>query len=531
MSVAGGAELGPADTITVALPAYPKNIFYYLADDEPSLAVNTLVFETLAARDWDTGALYPRLASRWKWSKDHRALTFTLNPAAKFSDGVAVTAADVVFTFEALRDPTHLTAPFRAVLSSFSGCRAIDSRTVVFQTPTADYRSLERIASLFILPKHVFAKIDFNRPALASLIGSGPYRLVSAIPAEQITLSLNPEYWGKTLEINRERYRIPNILFRTLPDYLAGPKWLNKGQLDFYYVPLAKIWAQDLAGPPYDKGYLRKMEVPSKLPFGTQAIYWNLRKAIFSDVRVRRALAHLFPREQVIQSLFFDQYLLATGIIHVGSRFHSPLNTPIEYERKRAEQLLRQAGWKRSDGGKMINAGKTLAFTIDSAMPSSERYLTIYQEELKQLGIEMQIRISEWSALLDRIDRREFDAVEMTRSRDLEPGDFAVDWGSAEAERAKSANFTGYRDELSDRWMKQIDRSFDGDRRQEIVRKFDERLSSLQPALFLWDARALRIVHQNRFEQPQPSGHPYARWFEMFHDWAIRPSPKAPKKP
>ena len=518
--VLGWANAPKGGTFTIGFPSYPKALLFYLGFDELSAGINALILETLLDSDPETHEPVPLLATEWTISNDKRVFTFKIHPAARFSDGQPVTSEDVKFTWDTVMNPKHKTAPMQAYFSSFESCTAPDPSTVVFRAKTLHFQNLEKLGGLFILPKHFFSKGDFNKAFNTKLLGSGPYILDLAQTGERVVVKRHTGYWGKALLQNVGRYNFDKIVFKAVPDYNVQFEMFKKGDLDYFYFLVAKMWSTETDGPQFQKSYILKLKAENKLAYATQGIAWNLRRPLFKDVRVRMALSHLMNREKMISELFFNNYVATAGVVPLTSDYHSPRNTPVAYDPKRAKTLLEEAGWtKVGTDGVLIRDGVRFEYEHLTDNPSMHRWLTVYQEELKKMGIKMNLRTQDWATKIKLTDDWQFDATDIARGRDIEPSDFNVMWGSKEADIKGSANITGYKNPDIDALAQKIDETFDRAARIPLVRKLEEILSRDQPLSFAWEPRFIRLAHWNRYSFPGKGYFAFSTWSSAFHYW------------
>ncbi len=515
----GNPNAPKGGTFTVGFPGYPKDILFYLGFDEFSSGINSVTFDSLLDQDPNSYDFIPLLAESWTISPDKKIFTFKLNKEAKFSDGKPVTAEDVKFTWDVIMK-SKKTGPMQSVLSSFQSCEVVEPLTVKFTAKTVHFKNLEKVAGLLILPKHFYSTGDFDKAFHSKLLGSGPYVLESLKTNERIILRRNEKYWAANLYQNIGRYNFDRIIYRSVPDYTVQHEMFKKGELDYFYFLSSKMWATETLEGPYAKGYITKVKAENLAPFGTQGIVWNLRRPLFQDRRVRIALTHLMNRDQWIKELFYNNYISATGPVAVNSEFHSPKNKPIPFDPKAAQKLLKEAGWAPGSDGILKKDGKSFEFELLTDSKSSERYLTRYQEDLKKAGIKMNIRVADWATAIKLTDDWQFDAKEQARGRDIDPGDFAVAWGSAEADKKGSANSPGYKNTEVDKLAEEIDRTFDKKKRIEMVKKIDELIGYDQPISFSWEPTYFRIAHWNKVSYPNNKAYTkYSNWLSSFHYW------------
>lgn len=516
----GNPNAPKGGSITIGYPDYPKSLLMYLAFEELAEGINLLVLESLIEVHPETYEHIPGLAKSWEISGDKTTYTFKLDERARFSDGKPVTAEDVKFTWDTLMNPKNKTAPFQAYYSSFESCEVVDPMTVRFKAKRCHFKNLEKLGGLAVLPKHVYSKGNFNKDFNNKLVGSGPYTLHKIERGQRIVLKRNPGYWGATLPQNVGKYNFDEVVFKSVSDYNVQFEVFKRGDIDYFYFLVAKMWAEDTKGPLFDNNYIVKIKGQNKEPYGTQGIAWNLRKPLFQDKRVRLALSHLQNREKWIKELFFGQYILSTGVVPPTSEYHHPDNRPIPYDPKRAKALLAEAGWtKVGPDGVLVKDGLRFEFDMLSENQAAMRYLTQYQEDLKKMGIKMNIRMVDWATSLKLLDDRQFDAHPSNRGRAIEPSDFAVVWGSKEADIKGSANTTGYKNPELDKLAEEIDCTFEKKKRIPLVQKIDLMIARDQPISPAWEPTYFRVAHWNKFSYPGKGYFNYTGWKSAFHYW------------
>lgn len=520
-----GAPLGNPNapkggTFVIGYPGFPKHNLIYLGFEELSGGISGHVYDSLLEQDPETYEFIPSLAEKWEISPDKKVFTFWLNPNAKFSDGKPVTSADVKFTWDTIMNPKNKTVPFQSHYASFESCEAVDAKTVKFKAKTVHFKNLEKVAGLIVLPKHFYSTGDFNKAFHSKMLGSGPYTLESIRPGERYILKRNPNYWAASLPQNVGRFNFDKLIFRSVDDPTVMHELFKKGEIDYFYYLSSKMWSTETSEGPYAKNYIVKIKAENLTPFGTQGVVWNLRRPLFQDRKVRLALSHLMNREQWIKELFYNNYVLASGPVALKSEYHSPKNKPVPYDPKAAIALLKEAGWAPGPDGILKKGDTRFEFELLTDSQGSMRWLTRYQEDLKKAGIKMNIRTTDWATSIKLVDDWQFDAKEQARGRDVDPGDFAVAWGSDAADKKGSANSPGYKNPQLDKLAAEVDQQFDRKKRIELVKQIDEIIGHDQPLSFAWEATFFRLGHWNRYSYPNNKPYyKYSNWLSSFQYW------------
>jgi microcin C transport system substrate-binding protein len=333
--------------------------------------------------DTDSVTAYADLAQ--SVTVDGRSVTFALDPAARFSDGTPVTAADVVWTFHTL--VSQGLPFFAAVYADVTSARALDLRHVQFTLgAAAGPDALFNLAGLYVLPAHFWAGRDFSAPLRDIPPGSGAYRIAAVAFGARITYEKVPGFWGAALpaEIGFDNFQTVTQSFFAAP--AAERQAFAAGALDARVEPSALLWARA------DRGAWARLDAPLTLPVGMSGLAINAGRPKLADPRVREALvlafdfewenAHLLQgRAQRTASYFTNTGMAAPFALPSADASGDDLPNLT-----RALALLQQAGW-RVKGGVLTNkAGKPMHLTILLTDPADTRLVLPYIANLQQLG-------------------------------------------------------------------------------------------------------------------------------------------------
>ena len=266
------------------------------------------VVESLLARGYDEPfTLYGLLAESVVTDSARNFVSFTLNPAARFSDGKPVTPADIIFSWELLRDRGR--PNFRTYYVKVVKAEQTDDRTVRFDLTGADDRELPLIIGLMpVLAKHATHPATFEDTSFEPLLGSGPYIVSAVKPGDSVTFRRDKNYWGRDLPINRGLWNFDSIRFDYYRDGNTHFEAFKKGLYDLRVETDPGRWQMAYEFPALRAGQVVKEDMPYGLPKGMNGLVFNTRRAIFSDVRVREAILQLFDFEWINHNYFFDLY-------------------------------------------------------------------------------------------------------------------------------------------------------------------------------------------------------------------------------
>jgi peptide/nickel transport system substrate-binding protein len=452
------------------------NPFVVRGSFPPNVIANNIV-EPLMARSYDEPfTLYGLLAESVATPDDRSYVEFRLNAAARFSDGTPVTAEDVLFSWELLRDrgrPNH-----RTYYSKVAKAQILDPRTVRFDLTGANDRELPLILGLMpILPKHATNPETFESGGLTPLIGSGPYIVTDVQAGRSITLTRNPNYWGASLNVARGWGNYSEIRYDFYRDANTMFEAFRKGLYDVRPETDATRWATGYDGEAVRSGKIVKDEFENRAPKPINAFVFNTRRPLFKDVRVREALGLLFDFEWINTNLFHGVYA-RTGSYFEGSELSARGRPATDAERallapfpdavrndilegtwqppksdgsgrdrgnlRMALDLLLKAGWQLHDGILKNAAGKPFRFEILVRSKEQERIAIAWTRDLARAGIKADIRLVDTVQFEARLLSYDFDVTQYAWDNSLSPGnEQSFYWGTSAASSPGTRNYMG----------------------------------------------------------------------------------------
>ena len=456
----------------------------YIIKGNYPLVLSLNVFEPLMARALDEPfSLYGLLAETIDTPDDRSWVEFTLRKEARFSDGAPVTQDDVLFSWETLRDhgrPNH-----RNYYPKVAKADKVGDHGVRFTFKPGTDREMPLIMGLMpILPKHVYGAGNFEEPTLTA-VGSGPYVVGAVAAGRSYTLKRDPNYWGRDLAVSKGRFNFDELSWEYYGDQTAMFEAFKAGSHDFMEETDATKWLDGFDFPAVRSGQVKKAEIGQRLPAPAGALVFNLRRPLFADQRVRKALNLLFDFEWIDRNLYRNAYarlqsyfdrsdLSAHGV--AASQAERALLKPFPdavtpdamagtqkmpesdgqgWNRANAHgalELLKQAGWELK-GGVLINSatGAPFAFEVLVQSQSQQRLVLEYAAQLKRVGIVANIRQTDDSQWQQRLTKFDFDMVYYTWYTSLSPGnEQAVRWGSAAAGQEGSFNYAAIKSPAAD---------------------------------------------------------------------------------
>jgi len=452
-----------------------KNSIYYI-----NKQIRSMVYETLLDLHPVTSDYIPGLATHWKISHDKMSFWFRLNPDARFSDGHAVTAGDVITSYNLLMDETILSPSAQLTFSKFKRPVAETKYIVKVECKSLNWRNFHYFSSaLYIYPAFYLQSlsgIEYLREYNAKMLpGTGPYTILTQDIKNQISFAFTRrlDYWDCANPLKRNMNNFDKIKQSVVKDnpLLLFEKF-KKGDYDFTVIGSARDWHGNCNFNAVQKGWIQKRKIYSQRPSGWAGYAFNMRIPPFNDRRIRSAFSYLLYRERMNHELFYDEYILQNSL-YAGSIYENPDNEKITYDPVKAVKLLAEAGWKdRNKNGWLINdKGEEFRETI--RIPKYLEYVvTPYQQSLKKYGIDLQIQFMDRNALWKIIMERNFSICYEFHSgtRFPNPEDSLH---SSLADKNNTKNIYGFKNSRVDELLILYDREFDSKVRQNIIREID----------------------------------------------------------
>jgi peptide/nickel transport system substrate-binding protein len=441
-------------------------------------SIRGYVVESLMARGYDEPfTLYGLIARRVETDAQRSYVTFYLDPAAKFSDGKSVTAEDVIFSWQLLRDkgrPNH-----RTYYAKVAKAEALGEQAVRFDLSGSDDRELALILGLMpVLAKHAVRLDTFEETSFQAPLGSGPYLVGEVDPGKSVILKRNPHYWGRDLAINRGLWNFDEIRFDYYREANSHLEAFKRGLYDMRNEHDPGRWqtAYDFAA--VRDGRVVKEALPTGVPKASSYYVFNTRRAVFSDIRVREAISLLFDFEWINHGYFFDLYRRSASYFDdselsshgraadqrekallapfaeavradvLDGTWSPPVSDGSGRDRatlKRALNLLAAAGFELR-GTELVErkSGQPLAFEILVTARDEERLALLFSQSLKRAGIAARVRVVDAVQYEGRRLAYDFDMIENRWDQSLSPGnEQAFYWGSAAADQPGTRNYMG----------------------------------------------------------------------------------------
>ncbi len=513
-------------------------------------ATSTRSIETLlTSSDDEPFTEYGLIAESLEVPEDRSWVIFNINPAARWHDGVPITADDVVWSYETLT--TRGQEFYRHYYGSVDRTEKLADRRVKFHFSEKQNRELPLIiGQMPILPKHYWETRDFDSTTLEPPLGSGPFRVRDFEAGRYIVYERVEDYWGADLPVKRGLHNFDTERVDFYLDDTAIRLALKSQDVDLRLENQAKAWASDYDVPSVRKGWLKKELFRHQLPTGMQAFVMNTRRPQFSDPKVRKALGYAFDFEWTNKQLFYGQYtrtasyfsnseLAATGrpqgeeleiLEQYRDRlpaevFDEPIRPPqtdgsgqVRRNLRAALNLLAEAGWTVEDL-KLINqqTGERMQFEILLVSQAFERIVLPFTRNLSRLGIDAKVRLVDQSQYLNRVRSFDFDMIISGWGQSDSPGNEQRSfWGSYTADLPGSRNFAGIKNPVIDELIELIIEAPDRESLIARTRVLDRVLLAGYYVIPNWHIQSDRLLYWDKFSRPDiptRSGAMIARWW------------------
>lgn len=496
------------------------------------------IYESLMKPSLDEPqAYYGLIASSIDVAADKTYADFTLRKEARWHDGKPITADDVVFSFNILKEKGH--PQYRIIYKPISKVEKLSPYKVRFHFDDPTNRELPILAaSLSILPKHYFDNVPFDKTTLKPPLGSGPYKISKVDQGRSITFERVENYWAKDLGINRGQYNFDEVIFDVYRDETVAVEAIKSGQYDFRQEYIARNWATAFNTDSVKNGKLIKTKIPHKIPSGMQAFLFNIRQHKFSDVRVREAISLTMDYEWMNKTLFYNAYERSSSFFQNTDfmanklpdknelallepyreqleprMFTEILTQPTTdgsgYPRKnllKAQSLLDDAGWVMKDGVRTnAKTGEVLTVEFMMRQRTFEKVVSSMIRNLHRLGIKATFRYVDDSQYQKRIDQRDFDIISIWWNRGIFfPGNEQISyWHSNQADVVGGNNLSGLKSAVVDDLLGKLTQA-------QTLRELKASATALDRVLLWghyviphWHMAAWRVLYWDKFGIPK----------------------------
>ena len=494
-----------------------------------------LVYQSLMQNAWDEPfTLYGILAQSIEIADDKSWVAFHIRPEAKWADGKPVTTQDVVWTFNTLME--HGQPFFKAYYGDVKSVEEDGEGRVKFTFKIKGNAELPLIvAEMAILPKHFWDGKEFNKTSLEPPLGSGPYKIGKVESGRSVEYIRDPNWWGKDLPFFQGFYNFDTIRYEYYRDTNVAHEAFLSGEYDVKLENTAKLWDSAYDVPALSEGKLVKDLLDHKRPAGMQAFTYNIRRPVFADIAVRKALSYAFDFEWSNAQFAFGDYVrtdsyfenseLASKDLPEGEElallerfrgqipdsvfaevYANPVTDGSGNNRKNlreAMKILDDAGWKLGDDGVRVKDGVRLEFEILDGSAIFERWTLPFIQNLERIGAKASFRVVDTAQYQNRMNAFDFDMTIASFGQSNSPGNEQRDfWGSAKADMDGSRNYIGIKDPAIDAIIEELIHAKSREDLVTHVRALDRILLHGHYVIPMWHYNKWRIARWAHIQHP-----------------------------
>lgn len=503
------------------------------------LLLNDLVFQQLGQSTLDEPlSQYPQIASNFTLAKDKLSMIFDIDRKAVFADGKAITADDVKFSFDLFKS-NKVNAFYNTYWSDIKEVKIVNKHRLKFIFKQVNSELPATATQITILPRHFYSKGKFESSFSGKALGSGPYFVKDFKRGSHIVYQKNPKFWAANSPFNQGRYNFDTITVKYYKDSTAQVEAFKKGEFDIYICYSSKVWAKDMMGKKFTTwNWIKKELWKHNNNQGSQGFYFNLRKKIFSDVKVREAISLAFDFPWTNKTLFYGQYVKnrsffensplkasstpngkeAEFLKKLQSKFPKAVpdsvfkinmskhfsEKKLKKRLKQARRMLMKAGYTFKNGVMTAKDGSRLDFEFLLSSPMMGRVVEPFIKNLNRIGVKVRMSIKEPSVYQRKLIARDFDMVVLSIGQSQSPGNEQIDlWHSNSADQKYARNHAGLKNSAVDHL---IDKMVYAKSRKDLVfytKILDRLLFSLHITVHNWHITSHRIALWDKFAKPQ----------------------------
>jgi len=528
----------------------------------------SLIHATLMERATDEpDALYGFVAKTVELPADKGWIIFELRPEATFNDGTRITAGDVVFTFNILVEKGH--PQYRIIFAGVKGVEALSPSRVKFTFKTKGNRDLPlQLAGLPVLSRAYYGKVPFEKTTLDPPLGAGLYRAEKVDPGRAMIYRRVTNHWARDLPVMKGRYNFDRVHIDYYRDRDIAFEAFFTGAYDYREEFTSRSWATQYGKPAVNKGLVVRETLPDETPSGVQAFFFNMRRAKFSDARVREAIDLAFDFEWTNKTLFYGLYGRTNSMFENSElaaknkpsaeelallepwrgkvpdgvfrgAYKSPATDGSGGNRgnfRKAATLLRAAGWNITNNQRVNAKGEKLTIEFLLFESTFQRIINPYVRNLKRIGIEATIRIVDVANYQQRMQHYDFDVIIQRYVMPNTPGvEQKTYFGSEMADIPGSRNLAGIKNPAVDYLVGKVISAKSRKALTNATRALDRVLMWNHYVVPQWYKGEHNIAYWNKFDRPRIKprfdlGMLDTWWFNP-EKAAMIDSGKAPPKP
>jgi len=530
LKTAGGVLPSKNDTLLLSYSNDPDSISALISNDSVSRIFKRWVYGSLAeAQNDNPGIFHPSLAERWEFDEKNLEYTAYLRKGVKWHPMILpngtplpkteFTANDVKFTYDCIFNDYTQVDHLRSYYTNPNAkeksekyqmtVTVVDDYTVKFKWRVPYFLSFEWSFDPYIIPEHVYSVDEEGEPisfdylskefadgfnthwANSKMCGTGPLMFEEWKKDERFVLKRNPNYWGKPFYFKK-------VVWKNIENPNTRLQMVLQNKTDFNTIPDKDHYIQSKEHKNVKNGKVKLVtyDYPSYRYIG-----YNQKREFFKNRKVRWALSHAVPVDQIIEKIWYGLAARTTGPFLYSSKYYNKDLKPIEFDLNKSKTLLDEAGWKDTDGDglrdKEIKGTKikaTFDLIIFSGAPSYRSLAEMIKENFRKIGVHVQITPTKWPLMLQKLRKKEFDACILGWSMGWKGDPFQL-WHSSHAEDPDSSNSIGYKNSEADKLIEKLRITFDEEKQLEIYHEFHRVLYEDQPYTFLFSEKISAAQH------------------------------------
>ena len=506
----------------------PDKLLPYASTSASSTAIERYMFQKLIDWDYEKGDFIGMLAVGKPVISAYGnglKLDYEIRPEAVWDNGTPVTAHDVLFSYKAALNPKTNCEQIRPYLDFLADVIIDSNNPKKFSViSNQKYILVEEYSGYWVLPEYIYDTFkimrkfsisdfrdkkkqeslkgdkdilrfadEFNSQKFSRekgfVVGSGPYEFSNWITGSKITLKKKKDWWGRKTndEFLKNYGQVETIKFRIINDWKTATTAIKGGELDVARGIEYKIFTDLRKDEKFNKNFY------AHTPTSPQYLYigLNLTNPKLKELKVRQALAHAVDKEQIISTLLYGLGTPTESMVQPDKKYYNKNLKKFEYNLDLASKLLDEAGWKDTDGDgirdKVLGGKKTtleLQYKYNSGNDTRKNIGLIYKENLKKIGVDLNIVAKEWTVFLEDTKKHDFEIYCGAWVGDPNVEDPKQIWHTESA--TGGSNYVSYGDAISDKMIDAIRTELDETKRDAMYLAFQEKVHSDIPYIFLF---------------------------------------------
>jgi microcin C transport system substrate-binding protein len=458
----------------------------------------------------ETGKITPGVATHWASSKDNKTLYLKLNPKAKWSDGVPLTAKDIAFALHFYRSK-HIVAPWYNTYynEKFEKIVVYDDHTLAIVGKERK-NMIEMVLYYTISPRPMHFHVldekwvqDYNWTPEPKF---GPYKVGKVEKGKFVELLRVKDWWGEDMRFFKNRFNVDKIRISVIRDNNIAWEHFKKGKLDGFALVLPDFWHDKSKDPIFEKGFAHKMWFYHDRPQPVYYMTFNQAVPLFKDKNVRLGFSYAMNIEKVLKQVLRGDYSrLESNTMGYGDYDNKNVKAR-RFNLKKADEHLNKAGWtKRGDDGIRVKDGKRLSARITYGAPHHTDRLVVLKEEAKKAGIELTLQLLDSAASFKAMLEKQHEIAYGGWGAQDRP-QYWGQWHSDNANKPQTNNFANLVDPTMDKWIESYRKEFDETVKAKLARKIQQRIYDEAYMVTTWAVPYIRLGHWRwvRFPKDPP---------------------------